>query len=122
MLILYTSSTEYESMPAKRSTAGKTRSGKRSSSLTPREQKRNAGYQLLQRGLSKAAVALALDVSWVTANRWSKQLEAKQTRKRDRQRVGRPKKLSRKQLTALKRILKKGALLYGYPTELWTLK
>jgi transposase len=109
-------------MPAKRSTAGKTRSGKRGSSLTPREQKRNAGYQLLQRGLSKAAVALALDVSWVTANRWSKQLEAKQTRKRDRQRVGRPKKLSRKQLTALKRILKKGALRYDYPTELWTLK
>ena len=76
----------------------------------------------MQRGLSKAAVALALDVSWVTAHRWSKQLEAKQPRKRDKQRVGRPKKLSGKQLTVLKRILKKGALLYGYPTELWTLK
>jgi transposase len=109
-------------MPAKRKAAGKTRSGKRSSKLTPREQKRNAGYQLLQRGLSKAAVAQILDVSWVTTNRWSKQLKTKQTRKLDRQRVGRPKKLSGKQLATLKRILKKGALRYGYPTELWTLK
>jgi transposase len=65
---------------------------------------------------------MALDVSWVTANRWSKQLEAKQTRKRDRERVGRPRKLSSKQLAALKRILKKGALRHGYQTELWTLK
>jgi len=109
-------------MPAKRSTAGKTRSGKHSPSLTPREQKRNFGYQLLQRGLSKAAVAMALDVSWNTANRWFKQLKAKQTRKRDKQRVGRPKKLTGKQLATLERILKKGALRYGYPTELWTLK
>jgi transposase len=109
-------------MPDKRKTTEKTRSGKRSSSLTTREQKRNTGYQLLQRGLSKAAVAMALDVSWVTANRWSKQLKAKQPRKRDRQRIGRPKKLNNRQLAALKTILKKGALHYDYPTELWTLK
>lgn len=109
-------------MLAKRSTARKTRSGKHSSSLTPREQKRNFGYQLLQRGLSKAAVAMALNVSWNTANRWSKQLKAKQTRKRDKQRVGRPRKLTGKQLATLRRILKKGAIRYGYPTELWTLK
>jgi transposase len=109
-------------MPALRSATAKTRGGKRGSSLTPREQKRNVGYKLLRRGLPKAAVALALDVSWVTANRWSKQLEAKQPRKRDKQRVGRPKKLSRKQLASLKKILTKGALRYGYQTELWTLK
>jgi transposase len=65
---------------------------------------------------------VALGVSWNTANRWSKQLKAKQIRKRDKQRVGRPKKLTGKQLVTLKRILKKGSLRYGYPTELWTLK
>ena len=76
----------------------------------------------MRRGLSKREVALTLDVAWNTAHRWSKQLEAKQGRKRDRQRVGRPRKLSREQLAVLKRVLKKGALCYGFPTELWTLK
>jgi len=109
-------------MPTKRRATGKTRSGKRGSSPTPREMKRNMGYKLLRRGLTKREVAAALGVSWVSADRWFKQLEAKQVRKRDRQRVGRPRKLSRKQLATLKRILKKGALCYGYPTELWTLK
>jgi len=122
MLILYTSSAEYASMTAKARTAKKTGSKKQGSSLTSREQKRNIGYKLLSQGLTKAAVALALDVSWVTANRWTKQLEAKEAKQRDRKRSGRPKKLTGSQRSTLKRILKKGAVRYGYPTELWTLK
>jgi transposase len=111
-----------KTMRANRRAARKTRSGKRGSSLTPREMERNMGYRLLRRGLSKREVAATIGVSWVSADRWLKQLEAKQVRKRDMQRVGRPRKLSSKQLATLKRILKKGALCYGYPTELWTLK
>src|SRR5208337_2248373 len=101
MLILYTSSAEYAPMKAKARTAKKTRNKKQDSSLTSREQKRNIGYKLLSQGLTKAAVAVALDISWVTANRWTKQLEAEEAKQRDRKRSGRPKKLTSSQRSAL---------------------
>ncbi len=109
-------------MTPKRSTAGKTKGGKHISQLTLREQKRNVGYELLRQGCTKAQVAKAVCVSWVTANRWTKQLQTKKARKHDKKRSGRPVKLSISQRAKLKRILKNGAQQYGYPTELWTLK
>lgn len=59
----------------------------------------------------------------MTANRWMKRLKSKGVDSwRDRPRSGRPQKLTGVQKGRLKRILKRGALEYGYPTELWTLK
>jgi transposase len=109
-------------MTAKKRTAGKTRGGKHSSPLTTREQKRSVGYELLRQGCTKAQVAKVVGVSWVTTNRWTKQLQAKKARTHDKKRSGRPEKLTHSQHTKLKRILKNGAQHYGYPTELWTLK
>jgi transposase len=81
------------------------------------------GYELLKQGVSRAEVARRLDVSWVTANRWMKWLKRRGTSSwHDRQRTGRPQRLTDSQKRKLKRILKRGALQYGYPTELWTLK
>lgn len=93
------------------------------SSGTLREQKRRMGYKLLRQGVSRAQVAKRLDVSWVTANRWMKWLKARgEGSWHDRGRSGRPQKLTGAQKRKLKRILAKGALEYGYPTKLWTLK
>lgn len=109
-------------MAAKKSRTRKTRSTKTGSSVTLREQTRKRGYKLLRQGKTKAEVAKQLGVSWMTANRWTKQLKERYASWHDKKRVGRPVKLTRTQHTALKRILKNGALAYGYPTELWTLK
>src|SRR5437667_3888906 len=99
------------------------RAKKPDSSGTLREHKRRMGYELLKQGVSRAEVARRLDVSWVTANRWMKWLKRRGTSSwNDRQRTGRPQRLTDSQKRKLKRILKRGALQYGYPTELWTLK
>ena len=93
------------------------------SSGTLREQKRRIGYELLRQGRSRAEVARQLGVTWMTADRWYKWLKSRgKDSWHDRNRSGRPQKLSANQKRKLKRILKKGALNYGYPTELWTLK
>jgi transposase len=93
------------------------------SSGTLREQKRRMGYDLLRRGVSRAEVAKRLGVRWATVNDWMKRLEAKGKKSwHDKQRSGRPQRLTGVQKRKLKRILKRGALSYGYPTELWTLK
>ena len=94
-----------------------------SSSGTLREQKRRIGYELLKQGRSRAEVAKQLGVTWMTADRWRKWQQSRgKDSWHDRSRSGRPQKLASNQRTILKRILKKGALSYGYPTELWTLK
>ena len=98
------------------------RGGRSSLSATLREKTRTRGYKLLKQGNTRAQVAKQLAVTWVTANTWHKQLQTKHAQSRDKPRSGRHKKLSNTQLQTLKRILKKGALRYGYPTELWTLK
>lgn len=98
------------------------RGGRSRPSQTLREKTRARGYQLLRQGCKRAEVARQLGVTWVTANTWKKQLEAKHVQTSDRPRGGRRAKLTDKQRQVLKRILKKGALRYGYPTELWTLK
>lgn len=108
-------------MPTKRKRS-LIRGGRSSPSATLREKTRARGYRLLRKGCTRAQVAKQLGVTWVTANTWHKQLKAKQASSRDKPRTGRHAKLSSKQLQALTRILKKGALRYGYPTELWTLK
>ncbi|MDG7015948.1 MAG: IS630 family transposase [Nitrososphaerota archaeon] len=93
------------------------------SSGTLREQKRRMGYELLREGVPRAEVAERLGVRWATANDWMKRLKAEgKSSWHDKQRRGRPQKLTTSQKSGLKRILKSGALKYGYPTELWTLK
>lgn len=96
---------------------------KPSSSGTLREQKRRMGYDLLRQGRSRAEVAKQLGVTWVTADRWFRWLKARgKDSWHDKPRKGRPQKLTGSQRRKLKRILKRGALRYGYKTELWTLK
>ncbi len=81
------------------------------------------GYELLRQGRSRAEVAKQLDVTWMTANRWFRWLKSRGRNSwHDKKRSGRPQTLTRHQKRRLQRILKKGALHYGYPTELWTLK
>jgi transposase len=81
------------------------------------------GYELLKQGQSRAEVAKRLDVTWMTADQWLKRLQSKgQDSWHDKNRTGRPRKLTRNQRKRLKRILRNGALRYGYQTELWTLK
>jgi transposase len=98
------------------------RGGRSRPSQTLREKTRAKGYQLLKQGKTRAEVANQLGVSWVTANTWQNQLKTKQAKTTDKPRSGRPPKLTPKQTTKLKNILKKGAQHYGYPTQLWTLK
>jgi transposase len=98
------------------------RGGRSKPSKTLREKTRASGYRLLRQGCTRAQVAKQLGVTWVTANTWKKQLEAKHARNSDKPRSGRRARLTDRQRQALRRILKKGALRYGYPTELWTLK
>ncbi len=106
-----------------KSRAVRARSKKPDSSGTLREQTRRMGYKLLREGLSRAEVANRLGVRWATVNDWMNRLKAEGMNSwHDKQRGGRPQKLSGSQKTRLKRILKRGALKYGYPTELWTLK
>jgi transposase len=93
------------------------------SSGTLREQKRRMGYELLRKGVSRAEVAKRLDVRWATVNDWMKRLGAEGKGSwHDKQRSGRPQKLTGSEKRKLKSILKRGSLKYGYPTELWTLK
>jgi len=102
---------------------GARRGSKPGSSGTLREQKRRMGYELLRQGGSRAEVARQLGVTWMTADRWLRWLKSRGKHSwHDKNRSGRPQKLSGIQKMRLKRILKKGALSYGYPTELWTLK
>lgn len=99
------------------------RAKKPDSSGTLLEQKRRMGYDLLKQGASRAEVARRVGVTWVTANRWMKRLRAKGMDSwHDKPRSGRPQRLTGAQKRKLTKILRKGALRYGYPTELWTLK
>ena len=108
---------------ARKTAAVRARSKKPDSSGTLREQKRRMGYALLRKGVSRAEVASRLGVRWATVNDWMKRLDAEGKNSwHDKQRQGRPQKLTGAQKRKLKRILKRGALKYGYPTELWTLK
>jgi transposase len=85
------------------------------------EQRRVRGLQLLGAGFSPVEVARQIGVDRRSVRRWkaaarkggASAVAAKPA-------TGRPRHLSARDLTRLRRMLMKGALAVGLPTELWT--
>jgi transposase len=87
------------------------------------EERRLEGGRLLKAGkLSQAEIARQLGVSRATVSDWAKTLEEKGIKGlRKRKAAGSQSKLSQEQKQELKRMLDRGALAYGFPTDRWTL-
>lgn len=88
------------------------------------EERRLEGGRLLQAGkLSQSEISRQLGVSRAIVSDWAKTLEAKGIRGlQKRKAVGSPSKLSELQKQKLKRMLDRGALANGFPTDRWTLE
>ncbi len=86
------------------------------------ERRRRQALRLLKAGKSLSAVARALSASVSSVFRWAHAYRAKGSRGLQPQPTpGRPSELSSAQRERLKRILLRGPLAAGYPTDLWTL-
>jgi len=85
------------------------------------EERRLEGGRLLKAGkLSQAEISRQLGVSRATVSDWAKTLEAKGIRGlRKRKAVGSQSKLSKLEKQKLKRLLDRGALANGFPTDRW---
>jgi transposase len=77
------------------------------------------GLALLEQGRKRREVAEILDVSIRTVFRW--QREAKHPKKKRMGPLGRPRKLSDKQVQRLEKALDRGAYAFGYAENYWTL-
>jgi putative transposase len=88
------------------------------------EERRLEGGRLLKAGkMSKAAISRQLGVSRATVSDWAKTIQAKGIRGlRKRKAAGSASKLSNPQKQRLKRMLDRGALACGFPTDRWTLE
>ncbi len=87
------------------------------------EERRREGGRLLRAGkLTKAEIARQLGVSRATVGAWAKAIEAGGLKRlRQRKSSGRPSKLTVEIRKKLKRLLDRGALAAGFPTDRWTL-
>lgn len=85
------------------------------------EQRRVQGSKLLRRGVSKSEVARQLGVARQTVAAWEKRLAEGGKGALKRGELGRPRQLDARQEQELSKALIAGALMAGYPTELWTL-
>jgi transposase len=87
------------------------------------EERRLEGGRLLKEGkLSKAAIARQLGVTRGSVTAWAKAIEAGGLRRlRQRKSSGRKPKLTAEVKKKLKRLLDRGALAAGFPTDRWTL-
>jgi len=87
------------------------------------EERRLEGGRLLKEGkLSKAEIARQLGVTRGSVTAWSKALEVSGLRGlRLRKSSGRKTKLTAEVKKKLKRLLDRGALAAGFPTDRWTL-
>ena len=92
--------------------------------LKAMEARRIEGARLLKREVSPAEVARRVGVTRQSVSVWAEQLaEAKgAVGKLKAKPLGRPKRLDDAQCEELSRMLLKGALVAGFPTELWTIK
>lgn len=86
------------------------------------EERRLEGGRLLKEGkLSQAEISRQLGVSRATVSEWAKIVKSKGIRGlRKRKAVGQS-KLSKRQKEQLKRMVDRGALASGFPTDRWTL-
>lgn len=86
------------------------------------EERRLQALSLLERGLSQAEVARRLAVSPVAVCKWRKVAEEGGPQAlRAVPRPGRPPFVPAATMAALPEILSRGALSYGYSTDLWTI-
>lgn len=79
--------------------------------------RRERAQQLLKKGYGVQAVAEAVGVTPQTVRRWRKPEP-----KRRRRPLGRPARLTAKQLKRLERELERGAPAHGYTGDFWTLE
>jgi transposase len=88
------------------------------------EARRLQGARLLKRKVAQAEVAREAGVSRQAVSLWAKRLAAVNgaVGKLKAKPLGRPKWLEAAQCDALRAMLLKGALAFGFPTELWTIK
>jgi len=77
--------------------------------------------RLLDKGVPQAEVARRVGVSRQSVNTWSKKLAADGQAALKSKPLGRPGGLQAIERRELVRLLKRGALAAGFPTELWTL-
>ena len=83
-------------------------------------ERRARGLALLAEGKPPKEVAEILNVTKRSVDRW--RADAKKTKKKKTTRpVGRPRKLSAKQVKRLEKALDKGAYAFGYAGDYWTL-
>lgn len=83
-------------------------------------ERRARGLALLAEGKTSKEVAEILEVTKRSVDRW--QADAKNLKKKKATRpVGRPRKLSAKQMKHLEKALDKGAYAFGYAGDYWTL-
>ena len=80
---------------------------------------RQRGLALLAQGKKAAEIAELLNVVPVTVYRWER--EAKHPKKKRRGPLGRPRKVSEKQVKRLEKALDRGAYAFGYAEDYWTL-
>jgi len=85
------------------------------------ERRRRHAVELLKKGLNLSAAAKKIGCSVSSVFLWRQTFQKKGEQGLKPKPVpGRPPKLLGRQRKALTRILLKGALNFGYPTELWT--
>jgi transposase len=80
-------------------------------------------YRWLRGGVSRAEIALRLEVFWAAVRQWVKRrLTEVADAWRERRHPGVVAKLTTAQRVRWKKILLEGTRAHGYPTDLWTLK
>lgn len=89
--------------------------------LKAMQRRRLRAIRLLHKGLSQAEVARELGVSRQSVSRWASNWEAEGEASLKARPVSRPSGLDGPQRRELVKVIKRGAVLAGYPTELWTL-
>ncbi len=85
------------------------------------QRRRLRAARLLAKGLSQAEVARQVGVSRQSVSAWAAKLEADGQAALKAKPLGRPGSFSAAERRELVRLLKRGALAAGFPTELWTL-
>jgi len=85
------------------------------------QRRRLRAARLLEQGLPQAEVARRIGVSRQSVNAWAKRLDTEGPEALKATPLGRPGSFGTAQRRELTRLLKRGALAAGFPTELWTL-